>query len=62
MAAFTYSLFSNIIENIISLIICGNGKADMAAKEFLKTNISNLKIPYTDFKSTINILNKYQEL
>lgn len=37
----------------------GNGKADMAATESLKVNISNLKL-YTKFKASINwcILNK----
>lgn len=34
--------------------ICKNRKADMAAKESMKMNISDLKIPYKDYKATIN--------
>ena len=42
--------------------IKGNEKADIAAKSALTHNISNLKIPFTDFKPSINtfVHNKWQ--
>ena len=42
--------------------IKGNEKADMAAKSALTLNISDLKIPFTDFKPSINtfVHNKWQ--
>ena len=42
--------------------IKGNEKADIAAKSALTLNISNLKIPFTDFKPSINtfVHNKWQ--
>ena len=40
----------------------GNEKADIAAKSALTLNISDLKIPFTDFKPSINtfVHNKWQ--
>ena len=42
--------------------IKGNEKADIAAKSALTLNISDLKIPFTDFKPSINtfLRNKWQ--
>ena len=42
--------------------IKGNDKADALAKEALNLHVSNIKIPYTDFKPNINkyIINKWQ--
>ena len=42
--------------------IKGNEKADIAAKSALTLNISDLKIPFTDFKPSINtfVHNKWQ--
>lgn len=41
----------------------GNEKADVAAKNSLKLNTSNIKVPYTDYKPLINdfILKKWQD-
>ena len=43
--------------------IRGNEKADMAAKESTDLDISDLKVPFTDFKQLINhfTFNKWQE-
>ena len=40
----------------------GNEKADIAAQSALTLNISDLKIPFTDFKPSINTFfhNKWQ--
>ena len=35
--------------------IQGNEKADTLAKEALGLNISNIKIPHTDFRANVNI-------
>ena len=42
--------------------ITGNEKADIAAKSALPLNMSDLKIPFTDFKPSINtfVHNKWQ--
>ena len=43
--------------------IRGNEKADMAAKESLDIDISDVKVPYTDYKPFISryVFNKWQE-
>ena len=44
------------------VVIKGNEKADIAVKSALTLNISDLKIPFTDFKPSINtfLRNKWQ--